>query len=285
MKHLKNFLFKREQSQARLRFAKCEKSRLLARTLLTLVALLALTTQAWAADPYEEFTTADEDETQLEFTGQNIKITGTYIDEDGFLIGAGETVTISALNGKIITKVEMTISYVNEYWDNGCAILSTPNATIEGTFEVNETLTLTGANASEIMLTTTNGTDDATDVSIKTWKVYYGDAPSLTPVPLTRGTGDKANEWTFTNGMPAGNVLVNVVYYPEAEFAKNNAETPLKPKTKYDAHANGDMPLVEAGVVANIKEDGARQEAGHAGVSCQHDSADRPDRRSTGGSA
>ena len=254
MRHLKNFLFKREQSQARLRFAKCEKSRLLARTLLTLVALLALTTQAWAADPYEEFTTAEAIYTQKEFTGDHIKITGTYIDEDGFLIGAGETVTISALNGKIITKVEMTISYVNKDWDNSCAILSTPNATIEGRFEVGQKLTLTGANASEIVLTATNGTDDTPDVSIETWKVYYGDVPSITPVPLTRGTGDKANEWTFTNGMPAGNVLVNVVYYPMAEFAKNNAETPLKPKTKYDAHANGDMPLVEAGVVANIKE-------------------------------
>ena len=50
MKQLKNFLIKREQSQACLSFAKREKSRLLAKTLLTLVALLAVTTGAWAAD-------------------------------------------------------------------------------------------------------------------------------------------------------------------------------------------------------------------------------------------
>ena len=188
---------KRAQSRARLSFAERENQRSLAggesnfrpkvkhikKALLTLVALLALTTQAWATDPYEELTTADPQKSQKEFTSDPIKITGTCIDGDGFLIGSGETVTISALNGKIITKVEMTISYIDEDWDNGCAILSTPNATIEGTFEVGQTLTLTGANASEISLTT-NVTDDTSPaVSIKTWKVYYGDAPSITPSP------------------------------------------------------------------------------------------------------
>ena len=48
MKQLKNFLIKREQSQACLSFAKREKSRLLAKKILTLVALLAVTTGAWA---------------------------------------------------------------------------------------------------------------------------------------------------------------------------------------------------------------------------------------------
>ena len=50
MKHLKNFLNKREQSQARLSFAKREKSRLLAKLTMTLVALLAVTTGAWAQE-------------------------------------------------------------------------------------------------------------------------------------------------------------------------------------------------------------------------------------------
>ena len=48
MKHLKNFLNKREQSQARLSFAKHEKSRLLAKLTMTLVALFAISTGAWA---------------------------------------------------------------------------------------------------------------------------------------------------------------------------------------------------------------------------------------------
>ena len=39
-------------------------------------------------------------------------------------------------------------------------------------------------------------------------------APAGTTVNLTRGTGDKANEWTMVGGMPAGNVTVNVEYWP-----------------------------------------------------------------------
>ena len=38
MKQLKNFLIKREQSQTRLSFAECEKSRLIAKLTLTLAA-------------------------------------------------------------------------------------------------------------------------------------------------------------------------------------------------------------------------------------------------------
>ena len=48
MIQIKNFLIKREQSQACLSFAKREKSRLLAKLMITLVALLAVTTGAWA---------------------------------------------------------------------------------------------------------------------------------------------------------------------------------------------------------------------------------------------
>ena len=48
MRQLKNFLIKREQSQACLSFAKREKSRLLAKTLLTLALLLTAVTGAWA---------------------------------------------------------------------------------------------------------------------------------------------------------------------------------------------------------------------------------------------
>ncbi|UKK51467.1 hypothetical protein L6472_02425 [Prevotella sp. E13-17] len=48
MRQLKNFLIKREQSQACLSFAKREKSRLLAKTLLTLALLITAATGAWA---------------------------------------------------------------------------------------------------------------------------------------------------------------------------------------------------------------------------------------------
>ena len=44
----------------------------------------------------------------------------------------------------------------------------------------------------------------------------FGSGPFGTPVPITRGTGEKINEWTLTNGMPAGNVTVSVEYFPQA---------------------------------------------------------------------
>ena len=44
-------------------------------------------------------------------------------------------------------------------------------------------------------------------------------APAGTTVDLTRGTGEKINEWTLTNGMPAGNVLLNVAYKDRATMA------------------------------------------------------------------
>jgi hypothetical protein len=53
MKQLKNFLIKREQSQACLSFAKREKSRLLAKTILTLVLLMTVATGAWAQGYYD----------------------------------------------------------------------------------------------------------------------------------------------------------------------------------------------------------------------------------------
>ena len=44
-------------------------------------------------------------------------------------------------------------------------------------------------------------------------------APAGTTVDLTRGTGEKINEWTLTNGMPAGNVLLTVAYKDRATMA------------------------------------------------------------------
>ena len=89
-----------------------------------------------------------------------------------------------------------------------------------------------------------------------TWQDPYVFAPGPfgTPVPLTRGTGEKINEWTLTNGMPAGNVTVSVEYFPQAEFAKSTDATPvaLAPAAIPGVPANTDAPIVTAGTVANI---------------------------------
>ena len=82
----------------------------------------------------------------------------------------------------------------------------------------------------------------------------FGSGPFGTPVPLTRGTGEKINEWTLTNGMPAGNVTVSVEYFPQAEFAMSTDPTPvaLAPAPIPNVPANTDAPIVTAGTVANI---------------------------------
>ena len=51
-------------------------------------------------------------------------------------------------------------------------------------------------------------------------KIIIDEAPTATPVALTRGTGDKINEWTLTNKMPAGNVTVTAEYFPQATAAE-----------------------------------------------------------------
>ena len=82
----------------------------------------------------------------------------------------------------------------------------------------------------------------------------FGFGPSGTPVPLTRGTGEKINEWTLTNGMPAGNVTVRVKYFAQAEFAKSTDATPvaLAPTAIDDVPATTDGPIVNPGTVKNI---------------------------------
>ena len=71
----------------------------------------------------------------------------------------------------------------------------------------------------------------------------FGSGPSGTPVPLTRGTGDKINEWTFT--MPGGNVTLAPEYYPQAALT-------AAPTAINDVPATTDGAIVKAGTVANI---------------------------------
>lgn len=99
-----------------------------------------------------------------------------------------------------------------------------------------------------------------------------------TIVPLTRGTGEKINEWTLTNGMPAGNVTVSVNYFPQAEFAMSTDAMPvaLAPKASTSARANTDDPLVEGGTVAGIVDGEALLEEGQ-GTLLYHFSATQLD--------
>ncbi|MBR0274397.1 MAG: hypothetical protein IJQ59_09995, partial [Bacteroidaceae bacterium] len=80
------------------------------KTLLTLVALLAVTTGAWATDAYEEFTTTAS-WTSYDQTADHFRVTGSYGFPQGLSIGTSSnySITIVALNSETISKVEMTI--------------------------------------------------------------------------------------------------------------------------------------------------------------------------------
>jgi hypothetical protein len=95
-------------------------------------------------------------------------------------------------------------------------------------------------------------------------------------VPLT-ATENKTNEWTI-NKMPAGNVDLDVIYYPQAAFAMSTDATPvaLAPKASTSARANTDDPLVEGGTVGGIVDDEALLEEGQ-GTLLYHFSATQLD--------
>ena len=75
----------------------------------------------------------------------------------------------------------------------------------------------------------TNGTDAIDQSAVTNYKTVNIEGadvdvnPASTTVTFTRGTGDKANEWTMDDGMPAGNVRVSVEYYDYAELTAADA--------------------------------------------------------------
>ena len=80
----------------------------------------------------------------------------------------------------------------------------------------------------------------------------FGSGPFGNPFPISWSA--TAPNTASIAAMPAGNVTVNVKYYPQAELATSTGETPelLAPAAIADVPANTDGPIVTAGTVANI---------------------------------
>ena len=238
MKQLKNFLIKREQSQACLSFAKREKSRLLAKLILTFVALIAVTTGAWATAPtvYESGQTVNKNDLKV----GDIILGGVTIN------GTNDGGYITMIAGRYSSDGNMFSfnSDVNRYpiTVNADGSWKHPNAS--WVFAPIDASGQAG-NAWEVTAKTENGSDY--DVSIV--GIYYG-APATFPFPIT---WDATNKTTGFN-LPAGNVTVSVDYFPQAEFAMSTGETPvaLAPTAIANVPANTDDPIVNPGTVANI---------------------------------
>ena len=138
---------------------------------MTLALLLTAATGAWAEDSESITTTLPEAKTgSVEFTGTHFKITGQRADGDGMNLGSStkRTITISALNGEIITKVEMTIGFKFYSWE--WEVLST-KGNVSGNYTTGYNLTLTDVDVSEVTLSASNTTTGY--LQFNKFKIFY----------------------------------------------------------------------------------------------------------------
>ena len=136
---LKNFLIKREQSQTRLSFAECEKSRLIAKLSLTLVALLSMTTGAWAQNSDEVTVTPVTGQTnKWTFTmpAFNVELTPIYAPEF--------TATFKAGNSNTIQGGKATVSVTESGATTGTQVTLDENGNYKPLYE-GQTITMTAA--------------------------------------------------------------------------------------------------------------------------------------------
>ena len=149
---------------------------------MTLVALFAMTTGAWADDLSESFTTNTGASV---YTGEHFKITPYALGvggNDGFCIEYNFPATIEALNGEKITKVEFTGNDIEDLRSDGVTV--TYNGNVATVSDVNATsLTIYAVNY----------------IYIRAVKVYYTAGPEVTTNAASEGA-------TFTEAsfqMPA----------------------------------------------------------------------------------
>ena len=197
------------------------------RYILTLVALFAISTGAWADDLSESFTTNTG---ASAYTGEHFKITPHTMgvgDSDGFCIYYDFPATIEALNGETITKVEFTTNDTE-------GLLSD-----DGTVTYNgKVATVSDVNATSMTVIADNY------IFIRAVKVYYTAGPEVTWNAATK-TG------TFTQ--PGYNVVLTPVYAPAAAFATEGEEPNVKtlaPTAAEGVIAGTDAPLIVEGTVA-----------------------------------
>ena len=236
MTHLKNFLIKREQSQACLSFAKREKSRLLAKLMMTLALLLTAVGGAWA-DETLLVTIESKDYPSFKSGSMTFddKVTVTFgaeLSNDGDNWGwfsnqesDNQTITVTAASDAY------TITRVKFYSANGSA------------FDEEAPFLAIVRHDGTNYIAKVNGT------SIGRWGVnkievygYEGTAAAAGP----EVAWDKTSK-TGTFNMPAGNVIVTPEYYPQAALT-------AAPTAINDVPATTDGAIVNAGTVANIGE-------------------------------
>ena len=214
--------------------------------MITLVALLAVTTGAWATDAYEEFTTTAS-WTSYDQTADHFRVTGSYGTGQGLSIGSSNnySITIAALNSETISKVEMTIGNMDmASWIDGDVISSTAGS-VSGSYAENGTITVDNPNASTVTLSA-----GERFLFIKAVKVYYTEGSSSSGPEVAWDAAEKTGSFT----MPGGNVELEPEYDPQAVLATGGAPTAIT-----DVPATTDGAIVNAGTVATIGETSTAQ--------------------------
>ena len=166
---------------------------------MTLALLITAVAGAWAQESESITTTLPEAKTgSVEFTGTHFKITGQRADKDGMNLGSStkRTITISALNGEIITKVEMTQSFKFYTWE--WEVLST-KGNVSGNYTTGYNLTLTDVDVSEVTLSASNTTTGY--LQFNKFKIFY----TMPAGTMTLNTDNTVATMT----MPASDVTVN----------------------------------------------------------------------------
>ena len=287
----------------------------LKKTLLTLVALLAVTTGAWADDKkvvlkVDPITVAKgteaEIEVKMDYTAEKtlVGLSFSLYLPDGILLKGFDTKEAQDAAKASALKKAFDINFTTGLWgaEEGAVGWFSVKQTTDGGFLINiidqdEKTAFVNTHAPVISVYvhavadvanvngTINGitlTDNANN-SVEQGNIAdvlipfnaTAQEPEST-VPLTWDATAKTA--TLTNGMPAGNVTVSVEYFPQAAFAMSTDATPvaLAPKASTSARANTDDPLVEGGTVAGIVDGEAVFEEGQ-GTLLYHFSAKQLD--------
>ena len=197
------------------------------KTILTLVALIAVTTGAWAESKpiglNVEYAAGDE-------------ITSTT---DVYVYYGEQPSTFKKMGVKITSTQPLKIFMIDAHGfelNGDAAVYYLPDGVATGGYAGG--ISCFGESTGDATVVhVASGSGTLTDPYV------FGSGPSGTPVPLTRGTGDKINEWTFT--MPGGNVTLAPEYYPQAALT-------AAPTAINDVPATTDGAIVKTGTVANI---------------------------------
>lgn len=193
---------------------------------MTLALLLTAVTGAWAEEKMVTINSSTMSSGAVTATGFNIIL-------ENYLYVNKNPATIATSEG-VITKLVIKKSdvYVDAFTEANVGV--TPGTITYGSDEI----TVTDINAESVTLSR-KGDDNWSTSSVD---VYYG-APAAYPFPIT---WDATNKTTGFN-LPAGNVFMNVEYYPVAKLT-------TAPAAKSDIKATTDDAIVTAGTVAKIGE-------------------------------